>query len=1258
MARESVNITIDTDANTGGIDKVRRKLLQLSTESKLLNQQFGKAGTSATDLGDALDDLDDSSGNASKSTKKLGSDTDSTTNKLKNAGKAGKGLAGFLKTTYKFAMIGAAIETAGLALALSSVNGLLAIGKFAAKSYQVALSALAKGAAIAAIALATVAAAQRQFVAAQATGRYGGDYKASSAALRGMTGDARLATVGMKGLTQAFATASKNAKVTGATGSALGGLLDFAYASGDVEKGASALANIISLIQKGEGLSSAKVTGAAKEIGPEFEKTYKEMIAGGKMTSEELIKMFSSGEFAQKAGISGATQAVQGSLLGQFKSFITQMQVMFGDLGAQFIQPVQVAFEEIRRIMVRTFTAISPLVSEYAKGGLLDKVVNGIDKISLFIVKLMQEYVPASQKFFSGFASFWEKVKSAFGSFTEYLKKFSAASKIINKFFGGIIKAIGGGLKKNFENFGELVVNNEDKFLKFGDSIERLISKIFELFGAFREAFMGALPFLTRIADVFSEIVGSIASIIKGLSGKGFEGTFGLLAAAAPMLLMGKGAGAKGRRGMVGGMGKQLLGSGLGKAGMAAIAAQMLVPGPDIINDAISAAIMGGFAGSKLGLGVGTGAGAAVLGTVGYQAGDQLSDLAYRKTGGNRAAATATGALTTGAAFAGAGAMIGSAVPIIGTAAGAILGAIAGAIVGGYKGFMQDSKYKKQAKEAAGKFVDEYSKIVDTALGENNLATAKKAVSEFGNYAKIMSEQQLKSGTALKEANKQWNEERKSLEGGLKLMESRFTDLGKISGLTNEKIAELANSAKISLGNGLLSLQDVLAATGIATMRFGEDLNNYLTNAYATAVSNIRKTLDILNAPKVADEAARTFREKGLAGTVTGEDQAAFLEAMAQEQLIASGGDAIKAFKALYENIGPGGQQYSHMGLKDGKAIQGVLYGLESVMYGGPTNEAGVTQGQQIMDAFFGAGGMGGAVSGAAAENLVSGLAGVGKEAGSVADITTMLNDLLATKGISAYLDVINGLTSGEFLTGGSVVVPQSAMPGASLEERTQGMTVEEQLTNALGSEFAKSLTVQTTNEEKLRSTIDDLALGMVTWVDSGDKFTTAVGQFGRAAQLIIDELGGDTASPRRNMLNTMGKHSAFDAQIAGNRTVTSGFRTNALGSMSSDHAAGRAYDLVGQNLGLYGQAINKAGGFSEFHGNGSARHLHVVPGNNPVGDTASPYMGSPVIAPSSSSNSTVNVVINATPNMDVNALTAEVIYQIDRAQRSRNERY
>lgn len=103
----------------------------------------------------------------------------------------------------------------------------------------------------------------------------------------------------------------------------------------------------------------------------------------------------------------------------------------------------------------------------------------------------------------------------------------------------------------------------------------------------------------------------------------------------------------------------------------------------------------------------------------------------------------------------------------------------------------------------------------------------------------------------------------------------------------------------------------------------------------------------------------------------------------------------------------------------------------------------------------------------------------------------------------------------------------------------------------------------------------------------------------------------GDTRSSRRGRVgdtptsralrSTMGAHARFNSMLTGQRNVTSSLRFDNLGSLSSDHAAGRAYDLTGDNLGQYQQLINKAGGFAEFHGWAGSRHLHVVP---PIGNT------------------------------------------------------
>jgi hypothetical protein len=138
-----------------------------------------------------------------------------------------------------------------------------------------------------------------------------------------------------------------------------------------------------------------------------------------------------------------------------------------------------------------------------------------------------------------------------------------------------------------------------------------------------------------------------------------------------------------------------------------------------------------------------------------------------------------------------------------------------------------------------------------------------------------------------------------------------------------------------------------------------------------------------------------------------------------------------------------------------------------------------------------------------------------------------------------------------------------------------------------------------------------------------------------------------------------MNVHNRINGGIAGRRSITSGIRGFNLGSMNSDHAAGRAYDLVGQNLGLYQVGIRAGGGYAEFHGTGAQRHLHVVPGmDGAIGDTATPYMGGTISTPTTTTNNnSINVTVNASQGMDVQALANEVMARIEAAQASWSER-
>lgn len=142
----------------------------------------------------------------------------------------------------------------------------------------------------------------------------------------------------------------------------------------------------------------------------------------------------------------------------------------------------------------------------------------------------------------------------------------------------------------------------------------------------------------------------------------------------------------------------------------------------------------------------------------------------------------------------------------------------------------------------------------------------------------------------------------------------------------------------------------------------------------------------------------------------------------------------------------------------------------------------------------------------------------------------------------------------------------------------------------------------------------------------------------------------GDTSTSRA-LSGTMRAHNYFNSMLTGKRYVTSSLRFDNLGSPSSDHAAGRAFDLTGQNLGQYQQLINGAGGFAEFHGVAGSRHLHVVP---PMGDTRTPRVGE-----SSGAGMTQSVTVNVygAPGQSEKAIAKQVVAAIEERERRMRER-
>ena len=157
-----------------------------------------------------------------------------------------------------------------------------------------------------------------------------------------------------------------------------------------------------------------------------------------------------------------------------------------------------------------------------------------------------------------------------------------------------------------------------------------------------------------------------------------------------------------------------------------------------------------------------------------------------------------------------------------------------------------------------------------------------------------------------------------------------------------------------------------------------------------------------------------------------------------------------------------------------------------------------------------------------------------------------------------------------------------------------------------------------------------------------------------------------DTSSPRRSRIGdtstskalgmTMSAHRSMDSMLTGKRSVTSAFRTNNLGSPSSDHAAGRAYDLTGQNLGQYATLAKAAGGFAEFHGAASSRHLHVVPALGRSGDTSTPMAATAAVSGGSMYQGG-DISITIVESKDAKATAKEVAREIIAMQKNERRR-
>ena len=683
-----------------------------------------------------------------------------------------------------------------------------------------------------------------------------------------------------------------------------------------------------------------------------------------------------------------------------------------------------------------------------------------------------------------------------------------------------------------------------------------------------------------------------------------------------------------------------------------------------------------------------------------------LAGIAVAGLGTAMNARTAGGGAVSGAmGGAAAGAMLGSIIPGVGTAVGAIVGGVVGGLGGMVMGALNKQKIiADKARAVAQKQVDSIinsslsfsfrTAAAESAAGGrdkdgNEIASATrtmfdKPMEKLGQLQTIfkstggygagtaydangalksddqiaalvrstgstVSEQDIKDIKGDKQAYvTKMQDETKDKLAAMGPIQEKYNDrldaLKRMTGKTDQEIIDLASSVGVNLGDATMDFTTMVEELGVAMVKTSGEMKGLSQSIVIDSASVYDEAIKKISAPRILNEQGRQFADNVRSGGATTEDKLAFL------------GQATEGITALYGSGGLGQAEIESQFGKGGSYFTaGPGKGLSDETFAGDADVAkaqaeqrnrartnlGNTYGQQI--------------------NAIMKDRGIG-EAFDVTKFTEQFKGVSTDElaRISAWVegDAANGVAS----------MDMSGYKGT----KTGSAAIAEML--GIDPALLGVSAIGTDNDKT--AALDTAALGIS---EASTELINQMGDFFKRdkentpewfTKEAFEALVADTPTPRggnigdttsSKLATTMGRHSAMDASLTGKRTVTSSYRTTGLGSVNSDHVTGRAYDLVGQNLGQYQTLAKAGGGFAEFHGTNAQRHLHVVPGPGGIGDNSTPVASSnkqPSMAMSGGSGDTnYSFHIQGGKNASPQEIANLVIMKVKEIERSNRER-
>ena len=636
-----------------------------------------------------------------------------------------------------------------------------------------------------------------------------------------------------------------------------------------------------------------------------------------------------------------------------------------------------------------------------------------------------------------------------------------------------------------------------------------------------------------------------------------------------------------------------------------------------------------------------------------------LAGLAVGLGGTALTAETAGGGAVAGA---GAGAAIGTMIaPGFGTAAGALIGAAVGGLMG------RANKIKKEKKESKEAFEGVFDQLVTNQLGiaqqemlasgftgESALIKRGKSMNvnidalmakassmsaeDFAKYLtdnaedlgvnltseqiKAMEKRPGESAAVLTEVGKKQNAQNHLME----IYQKRLTELMAITGKTEQEIELMAMTTGVDLFDATKDFTKQMEDLGVATLKTREQLRGVQMDMALKGLEVFQKKVDELKLPEILDEQARAFGDLQFAagGDVSDEQLATFMSDFMPNFLTFAGG-GLQGLIEARSQFGVGGKAFTQV---DAAGNKGNFYGMENEFVNSGT-------GVMVQD-YINKGIKDGGLAQGANINAQLLKTGVGADAFRI-DANAFAAELAQMDSEKAK-DLTSKLESGDFFAG----LDMDNLTQDDFRNRLAqfGMDPSAIGITARAKDDELGIVIDSLPEE-LKTTYGAIIEMFGTFFDTRDS-TKPEWMTDKFIKFIAEN--SDTSSPRgkgvgdttsSRLGRTMGRHSAMDGMLTGKRTVTSAYRTTGLGSINSDHVTGRAYDLVGANLGAYQRLATANGGFAEFHGYGGTRHLHVVPGGGPYGDTGYPAKTStaPAMGAGGGGGISINMNVTGGPN-------------------------